>query len=159
MPVFQEVTHDQDCTFFFQLLTPDSAGSATGGDGVHYWPPVLKTEFSVEYAAIGGGDPGEDDYRVFKFYQDVRDYRTLFVLSSRVSPAQGGEICRAGTICTLTLELVQTNYTENTTLMYEVRLGSGRLILFGTSSVYFTIRLTCKGRCRPHPPSPALSSS
>ncbi len=49
--------------------------------------------------------------------------QTLYVLSSRVSPAQGGEICRAGTICTLALELEQQAAEDggrDATVMYEV---------------------------------------
>lgn len=49
----------------------------------------------------------------------------MYVLSCRVTPSGGGEICRAATICILTIELrtVDTDAKEvkDTMLMYEVR--------------------------------------
>ena len=42
-------------------------------------------------------------------------------MSSRVSPAsKGGEICKAATVCFLTLEIAQVNESEFKSLMYEV---------------------------------------
>ena len=55
--------------------------------------------------------------------------QTLYVLSCRVTPSGGGEICRAAAICVLTIELRKVDPDNNakadnkadTTLMYEVR--------------------------------------
>ena len=55
--------------------------------------------------------------------------QTLYVLSCRVTPSGGGEICRAAAICVLTIELRKVDPDSNakadnkadTTLMYEVR--------------------------------------
>ena len=54
--------------------------------------------------------------------------QTLYVLSCRVTPSGGGEICRAAAICVLTIELrkvdpddAKENTKADTTLMYEVR--------------------------------------
>ena len=52
----------------------------------------------------------------------------MYVLSCRVTPSGGGEICRAAAICVLTIELRKVDPDNNakddgkdTTLMYEVR--------------------------------------
>ena len=51
-------------------------------------------------------------------------------MSTRVSPSsKGGEICKAATICFLTLEIAQVNESQYKALMYEVRTFSFLLIL------------------------------
>jgi hypothetical protein len=53
----------------------------------------------------------------------LSSFQTLYTLSCRVSPSGGGEICRAATICILTLDLEKVAYeakADQTSLMYEV---------------------------------------
>ncbi len=74
------MTHGQDSTFFFQLLLPESPASGIESRD----PEVLKTEFSVEYRMIkegkeddndDGGAAKDEEYSVFKFSQEIRNYR------------------------------------------------------------------------------------
>ncbi len=135
----QEISKDQDCTFFFQLvIPPHSEEKALISD-----PKALKCHFSVEYRPIyeelETEEQEADDYRVFKFHHEIKNYRTLYILSSWVSPAQGGEICRAGTICTLTLELDQVSNDEaanaGATVMYEVGTKTQFLYLYSVGII------------------------
>ena len=63
------------------------------------------------------------------------------MLSCRVTPSSGGEICRAAAICVLTIELrkvdpdgARENTKADTTLMYEVRETRGSGIGFNWSA-------------------------
>ena len=45
----------------------------------------------------------------------------MYVLSCRVTPSGGGEICRAASICVLAIEIRKADpRAKDTTLMYEV---------------------------------------
>ena len=48
-------------------------------------------------------------------------FQTMYVLSCRVTPSGGGEICRAASICVLAIEIRKADpRAKDTTLMYEV---------------------------------------
>jgi len=48
-------------------------------------------------------------------------FQTLYLLSSRIDPAKGGELCRASTICSLSIVVQQVQLSNHTSLMYEVK--------------------------------------
>ena len=88
-------------------------------DSVHQ--PPIKTVFTASYQMVDDltGDPVGAEAEV-KILPEFADYRTLYLLSSRIHAARGAEICRAGTICSLVLELEQVGHSACTSLMYEV---------------------------------------
>lgn len=98
--------------------------------------PAVKTSFSASYQLVDDltgetvGAEGE-----VKILPEFADYQTLYLLSSRIHAARGAEICRAGTICSLVLELEQVSHSSCTSLMYEVS--------FQTSNSGFNRFVTC----------------
>lgn len=110
-----EISKDGSCTFFYDLNV------APAGFEMRRLPTVLKTRATLDYCRIDeiSGDY-LDDKRSIQIMPDFVDYTTLYILSSRIIAAQGAEICRSATICSLILDLEQVCSTEHTSIMYEV---------------------------------------
>ncbi|GLH14883.1 Uncharacterized protein GBIM_19313 [Gryllus bimaculatus] len=85
-------------------------------------PPPIKTEFTMEYSAILNSETLETEQKtlLYKCSFEIVDYKTLFVVRSRVEPAKGSEFCRAGTMCHLQLHVQRVNTSPHSSLMYEV---------------------------------------
>ncbi|XP_039289601.1 trafficking protein particle complex subunit 10 [Nilaparvata lugens] len=79
--------------------------------------PPLKTEFSVSYST---SSEESAETNVYKCPFDIINYKTLFVVESRVEPTKGNEFCRASTLCHLQLAVQRVNASADTSLMYEV---------------------------------------
>ncbi|XP_067013704.2 trafficking protein particle complex subunit 10 [Anabrus simplex] len=86
--------------------------------------PPIRTEFSVLYSPApeldSDADSGEPQERLYKCNFEICDYKTLFVVKSRVEPTKGSEFCRAGTMCHLQLDVHRVNPSSHNSLMYEV---------------------------------------
>ncbi|KZC10834.1 Trafficking protein particle complex subunit 10 [Dufourea novaeangliae] len=98
----------------------------------------IKTDFRVKYIPINDAEELNDDplhlhnlqrmekgTSVYRCNFDIIDYMTLFTVSSKVQPAgNGGEFCRAGSMChlylTVTRILPSPNPNPPPQLMYEV---------------------------------------
>lgn len=84
--------------------------------------PPIKTEFSMEYAAVTDPETMQAGSQIltYKCHFEIVDYKTLFVVRSRVEPTKGSEFCRAGTMCHLQLHVQRVNTSPHSSLMYEV---------------------------------------
>ncbi|XP_021932391.1 trafficking protein particle complex subunit 10 isoform X2 [Zootermopsis nevadensis] len=82
----------------------------------------IKTEFKVHYSPIINLTKlvSEDETQLYRCNFDINDYKTLFVVKSRVEPTKGSEFCRAGTMCHLQLDVQRVNASSHSSLMYEV---------------------------------------
>ena len=62
------------------------------------------------------------DISYFKLFLCEITYllQTQFLLRCRIDPAKGGELCRASSICSLSITLEQIGKSSHTSLMYEV---------------------------------------
>ncbi|XP_069695323.1 trafficking protein particle complex subunit 10 isoform X2 [Periplaneta americana] len=82
----------------------------------------IKTEFTVQYSPIINLTKlvSNDQSRMYRCNFDITDYKTLFVVKSRVEPTKGSEFCRAGTMCHLQLHVQRVNASSHSSLMYEV---------------------------------------
>ncbi|XP_075227904.1 SIDL trafficking protein particle complex subunit 10 [Lycorma delicatula] len=81
--------------------------------------PPLKTEFTVKYSVQSDSFNSEEP-SVYRCPFDITNYRTLFVVESKVEPTKGNEFCRASTLCQLHLAVQRVNASPDTSLMYEV---------------------------------------
>ncbi|PNF25423.1 hypothetical protein B7P43_G08798 [Cryptotermes secundus] len=82
----------------------------------------IKTEFTVHYSPIINLTKliSESQTRIYRCNFEINDYKTLFVVKSRVEPAKGNEFCRAGTMCHLQLHVQRVGASSHSSLMYEV---------------------------------------
>merc|ERR1719471_2489361 len=136
---------DGDCCLFFGLRLSDE-DEDDGRSGGNDDSDVLRCRFSLSYLPTPLQANGEEEEegegrevssldrlrekgaKSFSLTRDFQDFKTLYVLSCRVTPSGGGEICRAAAICVLTIELMKVDPDNSakadtkadTTLMYEV---------------------------------------
>ncbi|KAG5877673.1 hypothetical protein JTB14_013918 [Gonioctena quinquepunctata] len=116
---------------FCQVVEKNCASSQIISNGSSYayiWELIItseveatvKAEFSLTYKMEGR----MDDNKLYRYFFDIINYQTLYILDSSVEPAKGSEFCRVGIVCRLNLTiehigaLCQTNNTKS--VMYEV---------------------------------------
>ncbi|KAJ9595261.1 hypothetical protein L9F63_013449, partial [Diploptera punctata] len=82
----------------------------------------IKTEFTVHYSPVVNlsNNISDKHIQIYRCNFDITDYKTLFVVKSRVEPMKGSEFCRAGTMCHLQLHVQRVNASSHNSLMYEV---------------------------------------
>ncbi|CAH0550130.1 unnamed protein product [Brassicogethes aeneus] len=91
-------------SFMWELLIKPGADS-----------PTIKAEFSVSYKL-----DEDSEERPYRYFFDINDYQTLYLLDADVEPAKGSEFCRVGAVCQLRLAIAQTRASRERSLMYEV---------------------------------------
>lgn len=79
--------------------------------------PPIRTEFTVRYSAT---DVENTQPSVYKCPFDITNYKTLFIVESRIEPTKGSEFCRASTLCHLHLGVQRVCASPDSSLMYEV---------------------------------------
>nr|CAH7719262.1 unnamed protein product [Callosobruchus chinensis] len=86
-------------------------------------PPTLKVEFSVKYKL----DDKDDDNKLYRYFFDINDYQTLYILDTNVTPMKGTEFCRAGAVCQLHLTICPAaeHLPITQSVMYEVLAENG----------------------------------
>ena len=79
--------------------------------------PPIKARFQVSFRPEGREERGP-----YSCEFELADYRTLYVVSSRVEPTRGSEFCRAGALCHLQLSIqrIGPRSEGGPALMYEL---------------------------------------
>jgi len=82
-------------------------------------PDELKANVEIYY---GRKKAGEESFEEIPFCAnfEFKDFKTQFLLRCRIDPAKGGELCRASSICSLSITLEQIGKNSHKSLMYEV---------------------------------------
>uniref|UniRef100_A0A1B6CSP2 Uncharacterized protein n=2 Tax=Clastoptera arizonana TaxID=38151 RepID=A0A1B6CSP2_9HEMI len=99
------VSAERRLGFMWELKPDDSANN-----------PPIHTEFSISYSPVGN----ESQFYVYRCPFDITNYKTIFVVESRIEPTKGSEFCRASTMCHLHLSVQRVCASPDSSLMYEV---------------------------------------
>jgi len=100
-------------------------------------PNELKLKVKVFYGRHGTEqNTSEFELERFPFIAnfDFKEFKTQYLLKCKIDPAKGGELCRASSICALSITVEQLSKETYKSLMYEVLADQGLWAVCGQAA-------------------------